>query len=186
MPYCALSPTQPEGLSMTSPPIKVLFVCLGNICRSPTAEGLFRALVDEQRLSGKIVTDSAGTGSWHIGSPPDPRAQQTAIKRGYDISDLRGRQTRSEDFDDFDYILVMDRSNLRNMEALKRNENARAKLQMFLDYVPEKDRQATKGEVPDPYYGGLEDYEFAIGLIEGAANGLLDHIRTTHFTPAAS
>lgn len=170
---------------MTSPPIKVLFVCLGNICRSPTAEGLFRALVAEEGLAEHITTDSAGTGSWHIGSPPDPRAQETALKRGYDISDLRGRQTRSQDFDDFDYILVMDRSNYRTMEALKRGAAQRATLEMFLDYVSEDQRAPTRGEVPDPYYGGLEDYEFAIGLIEGAAQGLLDHIKRTHLRPPA-
>ncbi len=158
-----------------STPVRVLFVCLGNICRSPTAEGVFRDLVRRQGLQDLIQTDSAGTGSWHIGSPPDPRAQLSAEKRGYDISDLRARQTRPQDFADFDYILAMDRQNARDLQKLGTGQTALGRLQLFLDFAP-----GDKGrEVADPYYGGQEDYERAFELIDQAARGLLKHIQTS-------
>ncbi len=152
--------------------VRVLFVCLGNICRSPTAEGVFRDMAAREGLGGVIGTDSAGTGSWHIGDPPDPRAQASAKKRGYDISGLRARQTRAADFDCFDYILAMDRSNFANMRTLNGGGTG-GKLHLFLDFA-----DGPKGrEVPDPYYGDQSDYEKAFGLIEAASRGLLAHIQ---------
>jgi protein-tyrosine phosphatase len=154
--------------------VKVLFVCLGNICRSPTAQGLFQAKVVQAALDKQIITDSAGTGDWHIGRPPDPRAQATAIERGYNISHLRGRQVTTADFTTFDYILAMDKQNLRDLKSIWPAE-ASAQLGLFLSI-------ATMGErdVPDPYYGTEADFERVLQLIEDGADGLLAHIRQQH------
>jgi len=129
--------------------VNVLFVCLGNICRSPTAEGVFRDLVEREGLSDKIHTDSAGTHAYHIGEPPDSRAQDEAKRRGIDISGLRGRQARAADFKDFDYVLAMDRSNHQNLLSICPLDMEQ-RLSMFLDFAPGIDRR----EVPDPYYEG--------------------------------
>lgn len=153
--------------------VKVLFVCLGNICRSPSAEAVFRALVKAEGLEGKISTDSAGTGAWHVGNSPDDRAQLVGKSRDIHMSDLRARQTTEQDFTAFDYILAMDQSNLANLKRMQ-PRNFEAKLALMLDFSTEHD-----GEVPDPYYGDLTDYEHVFDLLEPAAKGLLKHIRST-------
>lgn len=145
---------------------------MGNICRSPTAEGVFQKLVKDQGLDQQIHIDSAGTHSYHIGSAPDNRAQAAARSRDIDLSGLRGRQFTVSDFDEFDYILVMDESNLRDVLALRTGEQG-AKVSLFLDYA----KDARVKEVPDPYYGGTGGFEYVLDLIEEASAGLLAHIR---------
>jgi protein-tyrosine phosphatase len=151
--------------------VRVLFVCLGNICRSPTAEGVFRQLVAARGLSDRIEVDSAGTGGWHAGDPPDPRTVQAAARRGLDLSTLRARQVRREDFAAFDHVLAMDEANLRALELL-RGDSARARLRLFLACAP--DVGCT--EVPDPYDGGPAGFERVLDLCEAAARALLDEI----------
>jgi protein-tyrosine phosphatase len=152
--------------------VKVLFVCLGNICRSPTAEGVFRHLVEKEGLQDRIVIDSAGTGEWHIGSPPDDRACSAAAARGYDLSALRGRQVSREDFAEFDYVLAMDSENVRELRRLSPREHVH-KIELFTDFC-----SSGACEVPDPYAGGPEGFEHALDLIEDAAQGFLRHVRT--------
>ncbi len=159
--------------------IRVLFVCLGNICRSPSAEAVFRDLVKIRRLETKIQTDSAGTGAWHVGNPPDERAQLVGQTRGYRMSDLRARQAAPEDFEAFDYILAMDNSNLANLERMK-PVSGKAKLFRMLDFG-----DTGEEEVPDPYYGELEDYDHVFDLLEPAAEALLDHICKTDLADQA-
>jgi protein-tyrosine phosphatase len=155
--------------------VKVLFVCLGNICRSPTAHGLFEDLVSRSSLHEKIKIDSAGTGDWHVGHPPDSRAQATALQRGYDISHLRARAVSSNDFSEFDYILGMDRENIRNLNTLCPT-NYTGTLGLFLEIAG-----VGQGlEVPDPYYGGQEHFSHVIHLIEQGAEGLLARIQNEH------
>jgi protein-tyrosine phosphatase len=151
--------------------VSVLFVCMGNICRSPTAHGVFQAMVDEQGLDDRIMVDSAGTHSYHIGSPPDMRSQDIARSRGVDLTALRARQFESDDFVDFDFLLPMDHSNLSNMLSL-RPDSARARLELMLDY---SDKYKQK-EVPDPYFGS-GGFELVFDMISDASAGLLKHIR---------
>lgn len=151
--------------------IRVLFVCMGNICRSPTAHGVFRHLVTERRLHDRIEIDSAGTHAYHSGEPPDRRAQSTATQRGIDLSDLRARAVNALDFEKFDYILAMDRENYSSLVS-QCPEHAKAKLHLFLSYAPQLNRQ----EVPDPYYGGVKGFESVFDMVEHAARGLLDDI----------
>jgi len=155
--------------------VNVLFVCMGNICRSPTAEGVFTRLVEEAGLLDKIGIDSAGTHAYHVGEPPDPRAQKSALARGIDISQLRARRAVSEDFERFDYVLAMDYDNLQNLEPLCEPQHS-AKLQLFLEYGSHADTR----EVPDPYYGGPMGFERVLDLIEDASNGLLRTILDNH------
>jgi protein-tyrosine phosphatase len=155
--------------------VKVLFVCLGNICRSPTAEGAFRTLVEREGLGGQISVDSAGTGSWHIGSPPDKRAQMAAWKRGFDLSGQRARQAKAADFKRFDYVLAMDSDNHHDLSGLcPAGEEHR--LHMFLDFAPE----VGKRDVPDPYYGEGGGFDTVLDMIEAASRGLLADIREKH------
>lgn len=151
-------------------PIKVLFVCLGNICRSPSAEGVFRQLVEDAGLSAQIQTDSCGTGNWHVGEPPDSRAVEAASHRGIDITDLRARQFRREDFDRFNYVLAMDDDNYQTLARMA-DESGREKLAYFLDFAAELDER----EVPDPYYHG--GFPRVLSMIEQASLGLLAHIQ---------
>lgn len=147
--------------------MRVLFVCLGNICRSPTAEGVFRRKVEEAGLASRIHVDSAGTAGWHVGKAPDQRTRLAAQRRGYDLSALRGRQVGIEDFSRHDLILAMDLSNLADLETLRAGRGA-AELDLFLRrYGSERD------EVPDPYYGGEEGFEQVLDLIEHACDRLL-------------
>lgn len=150
---------------------KVLFVCLGNICRSPTAEGVFRALVKRRDLESAISIDSAGTGDWHIGRQADERAITAALSRGYDLSPLRARQTLVDDFHQFDYILAMDTPNLRHLEELA-PDNYVGHLGLFLEFSSQNEHR----EVPDPYYGDGQGFELVLDLIEDASEGLLTHI----------
>ncbi len=154
--------------------IKVLFVCMGNICRSPTAHGVFQAIVDEEGLGDAILVDSAGTHSYHVGSPPDLRSQATARERGLDLSGLRARRFVSSDFIEFDYLLGMDQGNIADMHAI-RPDDARARLQFMLEY---SDRYQQK-EVPDPYYSD-EGFDLVFDMVDDASRGLLRHIRALH------
>jgi low molecular weight protein-tyrosine phosphatase len=147
--------------------VNVLFVCLGNICRSPTAHAVFQQLVEAHRLQHAIRVDSAGTGDWHIGAAPDQRATAAGAKRGYDLSVLRARQIEAADFQRYQYILAMDQQNLRDLHQL-RPADYRGELALLLNYA-----QSVEREVPDPYYGAGEGFERVLDLVEQAANGLL-------------
>lgn len=149
-------------------PIRVLFVCLGNICRSPTAHGIFEAQVNNAGCQERIEVDSCGTGGWHVGSPPDARAMAEAAERGYDLSHLRARQLRDSDFLEFDYIVAMDNDNLNDLRR-QQPENSNAKLVLFLDYGSAYEYD----EVPDPYYGGIDGFAQVLDLVEDASAGLL-------------
>lgn len=153
--------------------MRILFVCLGNICRSPTAEAVFRQIVAREAPDLVIEVDSAGTAGYHVGDPPDTRTRQAALRRGYDMSALRARVVEPEDFTRFDLILAMDRQNL---DTLRRRAPAAARdrIRLFLEFAPDAD--AT--EVPDPYYGGANGFEEVLDLVEAAAHGLLQHVRT--------
>lgn len=154
---------------------------MGNICRSPTAEGVFRHVVEEAGLSMQIEADSAGTSDYQKGDPPDKRAQQAAIRRGYNLSRLKARQVRPEDFLEFDHILVMDQKNMRDLKAIYPN-GAQAQIALFLDFA----RTAQLKEVPDPYYGGASGFELVLDLVEDAARGFLQHLIDQNRKPAKS
>jgi protein-tyrosine phosphatase len=151
--------------------IRVLFVCMGNICRSPTAEGVFGNLVERYQASGAVLFDSAGTHAYHIGERPDPRAQEAARRRGIDIGRQAARRVEDRDFERFDYIVAMDRDNLASLESRCPTEH-RQKLALMLRYAPHLELD----EVPDPYYGGPQGFERVLDLIEAAAEGLLQEI----------
>lgn len=148
---------------------------MGNICRSPTAHGVFRALVEREGLSDSIVTDSAGTIAYHVGEPPDRRARETAVKRGIDLSDLRARKAISEDFECFDYLMAMDRDNYRDLMAIC-PPGYEDRLHLFMDFAPQRPEK----EVPDPYYGGVAGFDRVFDMVEEASRGLLDHILQQH------
>jgi protein-tyrosine phosphatase len=150
----------------------VLFVCMGNICRSPTAEGVFRKLVQDEGLADWFEIDSAGTHAYHIGNPPDERAQKAALSRGIDLADIRARQVCHADFESFDYILVMDRQNLDTLSFVCPRTHSH-KLKLFLEYVP----GIKNPEVPDPYYGGEKGFEQVLDLVERASAGFLNAMR---------
>ena len=158
--------------------VRVLFVCLGNICRSPTAHGVFEALVQAEGLSHRIEVDSAATSDWHIGNPPDPRSIAMARERGVDLSTQRARQVSAEDFHRFDYILAMDGQNLRDLQSLQ-PAGSRARVTLFLEFDPQSPEQ----EVPDPYYGGKEGFAKVVELVERASRALLDHINQWNLKP---
>lgn len=159
--------------------VKVLFVCLGNICRSPTAEGIFRDLVQREGLSKRIRTDSCGTSGWHIGAPADDRARAEAKNRGIDIDDLRGRKTVVSDFTDFDYILAMDARNRRDLLAMA-PPGTEDRVHMMLSFAP----NVALREVPDPYYGGPDGFSDVFDMLSEAANGLLADIKAKHIDHA--
>jgi protein-tyrosine phosphatase len=154
--------------------VKVLFVCLGNICRSPTAEGVFRQLLAREALESRIHVDSAGTAAYHVGSPPDRRAREAALRRGIDLSPIRGRQAESSDRELFDYVLAMDRENHANLLAIAGDHGE--KVRLFMEYST----KFNESEVPDPYYGGPNGFERVLDMIEDAAEGLLRELRRTH------
>lgn len=150
----------------------VLVVCMGNICRSPTAEGVLRRKAAAAGLTHLLHIDSAGTHDYHVGSAPDARAQKAALGRGYDLSTLRGRQVSAEDFERFDYILAMDRDNLNNLHR-RCPEQYKHKVRLYLAFS----RRFPNLNVPDPYYGGSKGFEQVLDMVEDAADGLLAEIR---------
>lgn len=154
---------------------KILFVCLGNICRSPMAHGVLRHRVAERGATGQITIDSAGTGDWHLGSPPDARAIAAAAARGIDIADLRARCVRAADFRDFDLIIAMDHKNVADMAPFmpsEAKEEARAKIKLLMDYAP----ALGATEVPDPFHGGAADFPPVLEMIEAACAPMLDDL----------
>ena len=153
----------------------VLFCCTGNICRSPTAEGVFMKKVADAGLAERILIDSAGTHGYHVGEPPDPRTQVVARARGYDLSGLRARRFEPEDFDRFDLVLAMDHVNRAFLSRLCA-PSAEPKLKLMMDYA----RGYTAHEVPDPYDGGQEDFDRVLDLLEDATEGLLETILSRH------
>ncbi len=152
--------------------MKILFVCLGNICRSPTAEAVFRAVAARDAPELTIEVDSAGTAGYHIGEPPDLRTREAAHRRGYDMSALRARIVEPRDFERFDLILAMDRENLSVLQR-RAPDHARDRVRLFLEFAPD----AAVSEVPDPYYGGPNGFEEVLDLVEAASHGLLQHLR---------
>ena len=150
---------------------KVLMVCLGNICRSPTAHGIMETLIEKEGLSADIIVDSAGTGDWHIGKAPDPRTQQAAKRRGYDLSHLRARQVTVADLDDYDWVIAMDRQNRQNLLNMASDAN-RDRITLLLEHAGQID-----GEVPDPYYGGEQGFEQVLDMVETACAALLERIK---------
>lgn len=153
-------------------PYGILFVCMGNICRSPTADGVFRQKVAEQGLGQQVRVDSAGTHNYHPGSPPDSRAQAAAAKRGYDLSSLRARQINAADYTSFDLILVMDQENLSVLQ-----DDCPPEHQHKLHLLPEFCQVHKASVVPDPYYGGADGFEYVLDLVEDACEGLLAYVR---------
>ena len=152
--------------------MKILFVCLGNICRSPSAEAVMRAIAQSEARDLVIEVDSAGTAGYHIGDPPDVRAQEAARRRGYDMSPLRARIVEPDDFERFDLILAMDRENLSVLRQ-RAPEPLGERVRLFLEFAPDTGVL----EVPDPYYGGAKGFEEVLDLVEAASRGLLDHLR---------
>jgi protein-tyrosine phosphatase len=157
--------------------VRVCFVCLGNICRSPTAEGVFRALVRDAGLEARVAAESAGTGGWHVGEPPDPRAATAARARGIALEG-RGRQFVAGDFARFDWVLAMDRENLRALRRLAARAEPAPRLALLRDFEP--DAEPGRRDVPDPYYGGEDGFDEVLALCERACRGLLAHLCETH------
>jgi protein-tyrosine phosphatase len=155
--------------------VNVLMVCMGNICRSPLAQGLFERRVEEAGLTHQIATDSAGTHAYHVGNPPDPRSQQTALRHGIDLSSQRARKVAVSDFEKFDYVMAMDNDNHALLYAQCPEEH-RHKLRLFLEFAP----QLAETEVPDPYYGGDSGFEDVYRLLDVAVEGLMADIKTRH------
>lgn len=153
--------------------VAVLFVCMGNICRSPTAEGVFRQRVEAAGMADWIEIDSAGTHGYHVGEQPDPRSMEFALKRGYDLSNQRSRKVKASDFELFDHVLAMDQHNLGLLEAACPAEH-RHKLGLFMQHA----RRSGALEVPDPYYGGGRGFDLVLDYIEDASDGLLDLLRS--------
>lgn len=152
--------------------VGVLFVCMGNICRSPTAEGVFRKLVTDAALHDKVFADSAGTHAYHQGEPPDRRAAEAAMRRGYSLDGIRARRVTETDFENFHYVLAMDEDNYGKLREAAGDLHIE-KVRLFLSFAT---NQATR-EVPDPYYGGAGGFERVLDLVEEASQGLLDEIR---------
>ena len=152
--------------------MRILFVCLGNICRSPTAEAVVRALAARELPEIGLEVDSAGTAGYHVGEPPDPRMQAAAARRGYELKALRARVVEPRDFERFDLILAMDRENLAVLHR-RAPEQARERVRLFLEFFPGGEPR----EVPDPYYGGPNGFEEVLDLVEAAARGLIAHLR---------
>ncbi len=152
--------------------VKILFVCMGNICRSPTAEGVFRRKVADAGLEGTVHIDSAGTIAYHVGHPPDRRAQEAARKRGIDLSSQRARKVSQTDFIDFDYVIAMDSDNRYELEDIC-PAGYEERLHMFLKFA----RNSDAIDVPDPYYGGGRGFEIVLDLVEDASEGLLQHLK---------
>ena len=156
--------------------VSVLFVCLGNICRSPTAEAVFRTRAEARGLMPQLHIDSAGTAAYHVGKSPDARATRAGRERGYDLTPMRARQATGSDFTHFDHVLAMDEENLANLDRLYHESGGQGTPpRMFLEFATQRSERA----VPDPYYGGADGFEHVLDLCEAAADGLLDHIEQT-------
>jgi protein-tyrosine phosphatase len=155
--------------------VKILFVCMGNICRSPTAEGVFRHKVEQAGLDSRIDIDSAGTHAYHVGEPPDGRAQKAASNRGVDLSRQRARRVNSDDFEEFDYVIAMDMSNEDDLQSICPT-GLDEKIHLFLKFAS----NTSSDEVPDPYYGGGNGFEIVLDLVEDAADGLIAHLQENH------
>jgi protein-tyrosine phosphatase len=153
--------------------MRILFVCMGNICRSPTAEGAMRRLLDDEGLADRVHIESAGTGGWHVGEPPDERATLAARRRGISLSGA-AQQVRPDDFRDYDLLIAMDRGNLRELLAIAPDEAAAEKVRLLREFDP-----AASGDldVPDPYYGGDRGFDTVLDMVEAACRGLLDELR---------
>jgi len=156
--------------------VRLCFVCLGNICRSPTAEATMRQLLEREHLVAEIEIDSAGTGAWHVGEPPDRRATASAKRRGIELAG-RARRVESNDFEHFDYLVAMDRANQRDLLRMAPDEAAKAKVVLFRNYDPDSPRDA---DVPDPYYGEGDGFKTVLDICEAATRGLLQQIRENH------
>jgi protein-tyrosine phosphatase len=152
--------------------VRILFVCLGNICRSPTAEAVLRTLAAREAPELNLEVDSAGTSDYHLGQPPDPRTRKAAERRGYDLAALRARRVEPGDFEHFDLILAMDRENL-SVLRLRAPAAAHERLRLFLEFA----QQGGAEDVPDPYYGGPNGFEEVLDLVETATRGLIAHLR---------
>lgn len=152
---------------------RVLMVCMGNICRSPTAEGVFRHFVKTNRLGDKVEVDSAGTHGYHVGEAPDQRTQRAAKVRGYDLSQLRARKVAPQDIDYFDLILAMDKTNLDNLQRMALPDT-HDRIQLFMDYAKNFDDD----EVPDPYYGLGHGFDLVLDMVEDASRGLVEKLKT--------
>ncbi|WP_395752016.1 low molecular weight protein-tyrosine-phosphatase [Prosthecobacter sp.] len=156
-----------------SAPFRLLFVCLGNICRSPAAEGVMRSLIEREGLADRVTIRSAGTGGWHVGKLPDQRMRTAAQNRGYDLSS-RARQVTQNDLRDYDLVLVMDNQNMRDIRTYDLSSQFGSKIRLFCEFCSHhKDR-----EVPDPYYGGEQGFELVLDLLEDGCRGVLAHIRS--------
>jgi protein-tyrosine phosphatase len=173
----AIGKREPEPLAAR----RVLFVCMGNICRSPTAEGVFRKLLAERAPEFDVQVDSAGTHAYHLGEPPDPRAQRAAERRGIDLSTQRARRVSERDFEHFELVLAMDELNHATLLEICPVEY-RGRVRLLLEFAP----QAGRTEVPDPYYGGGNGFEYVLDLVEEAAVGLLEHLRRSEPPPPSS
>ncbi len=159
------------GLEGRGRPVRILFVCLGNICRSPTAEGVMRGLIEQRGLGGRVEVDSAATGGWHVGERPDARATAAARDRGVRLSGA-ARQVKALDFDEFDLLLAMDRANERDLRALAPDSESAAKVKLLREFDPDADGL----EVPDPYYGGPDGFDRVLDLVQAACLGVLDSL----------
>ncbi len=151
--------------------VKILFVCMGNICRSPTAEGVFRYKIEQAGIENSVHIDSAGTIAYHVGNPPDQRAQEAALNRGIDLSSQRARRVNSEDFKKFDYVIAMDSENHYELEVIC-PPGYEDRLHMFLKFA----QNTNETDVPDPYYGGSRGFERVLDIIEDASEGLIQHL----------
>ncbi len=161
---------------MPDRPVRVLFVCLGNICRSPLAEGLFQQKVIDAGLAEHVEVDSAGTGGWHVGGPPDERMTATAADRGLDLSRLRARQLGRADLDDFDHVFVMDKANLHDTLALDPDGDHGTRVRLFREFDPEPGDY----QVPDPYYGGDAGFERVYDIADRTTDAILERLRVAH------
>jgi len=160
------------AVSPRDPDFRILFVCMGNICRSPTAEGVFRHIAAVEAPELVLEIDSAGTHAYHVGEPPDPRAQRAAERRGFSLADIRARRVAADDYSRYDLIVAMDKLNVTLLEESSPDEY-RDRIKLFLAYAP----QLGRAEVPDPYYGGSNGFELVLDLVEDASRGLLSHLR---------
>jgi protein-tyrosine phosphatase len=175
MPSASASHPSPDlGASSAEPIVSILFVCLGNICRSPLAEGVLRHLARERGLEGRLHIDSAGTGAWHVGNPPDPRSAEVAARHGIRL-ESRARQVKPGDAASFDLILAMDRSNLRDLSHLFDAESGEqvGRLRLFREFDPDV---AGPADVPDPYYGGPDGFDVVHAMVERTCRSLLDEV----------